>query len=106
MNQPAAPDHEFSLEEVAAALFAKAGISAGLWRLAVRLKFAALNVNLADSPAGPLNPMPAGIVAMDGFALFRAAEPGDLVFDASKVGRGPELPAKSPKLPRSKSAKP
>ena len=86
-----APDHDFSLDEVAAALFARAGITSGLWRLAARLQFTGLTLNLQDSSEKHVRgPMPAGVVGVDGLALFAATKPGDLVFDAAEVLAGAE----------------
>jgi hypothetical protein len=76
------PDHDFSIEDIASALFAQAGITSGLWRLAAKLRFAALTAGL-PGPSDEEEPRPAGMVAIDGLALFKVDKPGQLVFDAA-----------------------
>lgn len=106
------PDHEFPLQEVAAALFAKAGVTSGLWRLAARLRFSGLTVNLSDRDGATVSgPMPAGVVGVDGLALFAATEPGDLVFDAAEVlaaqsqSKAPKKRTQARKVPSKVSSK-
>lgn len=53
------------------------------WRLAALLQFAGLTVNLQNRADGEVRgPMPAGVVGLDGLALFE-------VKDGSQHGAGP-----------------
>jgi hypothetical protein len=86
--------------EVAAAVFAARGITTGLWKVGVGLKFAALN-------AGPSmeEVLPAGVIAVEALVLTKAAEPGPLVYDAASV-TGANAAAARPKAVRARAAKP
>lgn len=86
------PEHEFNLEEIAAALFAAKGIESGLWRLAAKIRFAAITAAAKDG--ANTTPMPTGVVSFEGLALFRSDAPGDLIFDAAKL-RAKKQPTKS-----------
>lgn len=80
---PKDPDLVFSWEEVAAALFVKKGITSGLWRIGVRLRFAAANTGPSDDLM-----MPSGVMGIDAVALTKVDALGPLVFSASPgVGR-------------------
>lgn len=82
MSDPNVPEYEFDLETVASALFAAQGIESGLWRLGVKLHFAALSATWPDSTGGTL---PTGMVGVDGLAFFKVDKPGPLVFDAGEL---------------------
>lgn len=84
MSSPQTPDYDFDLASVAAALMRERGIKSGLWRLAAKMRFAALTLSLGDGAKAP-TPMPTGTVSLDGLALFKADRPGDLVYDAADV---------------------
>lgn len=74
---------EFEWGHVASSLFQDQGIDRGLWRLAVKVHFAALTGQFQMAPDGPTVGLPTGMVGMAGLALMPATEPGPMVFDAS-----------------------
>ena len=76
------PSLEFSWSEVVATLLQSRGISSGLWKLGVRLRFAAINTIQPDSN-DPNDAIPAGVVGIDSISITPASEPGPLVFDAA-----------------------
>lgn len=95
-----APDHVFSLEQIVAALFAASGINSGLWRLAAKVRFAAITAGFPDEK-GILADMPSGMVGIEGLALFSVDEPGPMVFDAApapvkKARRGTKTAERQP----------
>ena len=77
------PEHSFSLEEVAYALFAQRGIKSGLWQFGAKLRFIGLTSKM-PLPEGSEVSMPSGLVGIEGLALHAAKKPGELVFDAAK----------------------
>ncbi len=77
-----APTFEFNIEQVASALFKAKGIKTGLWRVAVKLRFAGITAGF-QSDAGTGEELPTGLVGVAGMALFAVKEPGQLVFDAA-----------------------
>jgi len=76
------PDLMLNWQEVAAAIFAARGITSGWYRVGVRLHFAAMHAGVAENEA-PLAVVPAGMVAVDAVALFKADAGGPMTFDAS-----------------------
>lgn len=71
--------HELSWSEVARLSFAAKGISEGLWKIGVRMTFAAANAGPSEDEV-----LPSGIVGIRCVALTQVTEPGPLVFDAGK----------------------
>jgi hypothetical protein len=76
---------DLSWAEVAKAAFVAKGIENGLWRVALKMSFAATqHVWMeADKSARVL---PTGTVGVEGIALISVKEPGPLVFDAASMG--------------------
>ncbi len=87
MIEPPIPDLEFDWSTVAAALFAANDIKSGLWRVGVKMSFAALTANWEELGSA----YPTAMLGMNGLALFKADAPGAMVFDAAAT------PAPAPK---------
>lgn len=101
------PNVEFSWPQLAKILFEAQGIKSGLWQLAVKLRFAALNMQLSESPEMVLDPaaaVPSSVTALEGLALFPASQPGPMVFDAASLLAPPVALTKT-KAPKKVSAK-
>lgn len=96
------PDHSMNWDEIAAALFAAKGIRSGLWRLAVKLRFAGLTSGWTDD-GGTTLVIPTGLIGLDGLVLFRATEAGPMVFDAAPAKPQTTRAAKRA-IPRRKAA--
>ena len=92
------PSLEFSWSEVVATLLQSRGISSGLWKLGVRLRFAAINTIQPDSN-DPNDAIPAGVVGIDSISITPASEPGPLVFDAATTKAAISNRHSSPPLP-------
>lgn len=86
---------EFAWVDVAQSLFAIRGINRGLWRLAVKVNFAALTAQVETTPGATPIGMPTGMIGMAGLALLPVTEPGLLVFDAAAMSAG-QRPARAP----------
>lgn len=95
--QPA-PDAELSWDELAAAIFAAKGIHEGLWRVAVKLRFAGLTSNWLD-PDGAATTSPTGMIGFEGVALFKSEAPGPMVFDADVAAGQSAIAVKSATKP-------
>ncbi len=93
---PPKPDHELDWPELAAAIFAAKGIHEGLWRIAVKLRFAGLTTNWGELD-GSIITSPTGMVGFEGIALFKAEEPGAMVFCAGEATDSTVVAAKSSK---------
>lgn len=93
------PDHELDWAALAAAIFSAKNINDGLWRLAVKMRFAGLTTNWND-PDGSVLTSPTGLVGVEGVVLFKAEEPGPMVYSASL----PDAVAK-PVVKRARSVK-
>lgn len=80
MEKISIPEVRIGWSEVAAAIFQAQGISSGLWKIGVGLRFAAAN-------AGPSieQTLPTGIVAIESIVLTKVTEKGPLVFDAGQL---------------------
>lgn len=91
MNElTAVPDYEFDLTELAAAALAAREVTTGLWRIGVKLRFAALTAAFEEA-GNPVRPLPAGLVGIEGIALFKAKESGPMVFDAAALRTVPNV---------------
>lgn len=99
------PDHEFDWSAVVWALFAAHGITSGLWRLGVKLRFAGVSLDWTPPDADPKLgvSMPTALTGMEGLALFKVSEPGSMTFDASAARTVAKKPA--PKVKRTSAAK-
>lgn len=75
---------EFNFEQLVAALFAARGITEGLWRVAVKLHFAASTGEWVND--GLKSSLPTGLLGVAGIALISAKEPGPLIYDAAAFG--------------------
>lgn len=102
MNTILEPSHELDWNEIAAAVFQSLGIRTGLWRIGVKLQFAALTGDW-QKEGGAADSMPTGITGFAGLVLFPSAEPGPMVFDADPKSRARYPPSK-PKASAAKKA--
>jgi hypothetical protein len=82
MSDPNVPDHLFDWEAAASALMASKGITTGLWRLGVKLQFAALTAQWNAKQGGNL---PTAMLGVESIALFKADAPGPMVFNAEAL---------------------
>lgn len=81
------PEFVMDWADVAKALFVEKGITEGLWRIGVQLRFAGVTINWMNPDNQEIS-SPTAMVGVEGIALFKAAELGPMVFDAAKlVGR-------------------
>lgn len=87
---------DFAWDEVARALFAREGISSGLWHLGVRVNFMATTVRTQSE--SPNDGMPTGMVGMAGLALRQVPAIGPMVFDASRLKRATRPPKAEPQI--------
>lgn len=108
------PTIELGWPQVAKVILASEGITSGLWRLGVKIRFAGMTMQFQE-PAAPEIPMAAMPVAVSGIAgivLFPATELGPMVFDAAellspKAKLAKPVPAKTTKArsaPKKKAA--
>lgn len=106
------PVVELGWPEIAAIIFASQGITSGLWRLAVKMRFAALNMRVPEINQGETTflALPTGIAAMEAIAIFPSEKPGSMIFDAAQppVSQAKRLakPAVKTKSAASKATKP
>lgn len=103
-SQGIEPDISLNWDDVASAVFTAQAIDSGWWRFGVKLRMAALTARMGE-PSGAQIGLPTALVAVEGVALFRATEGGDLVYDAATrkaVPHGATLAAKT--LPVRKKA--
>jgi len=99
------PAAELSWPELAAAIFVAKGIHEGLWRIAVKLRFAGLTTNWVD-PDGSSMASPTGMIGFEGIALFKSEEPGPMVFDARVIADQPVIAVKSSTKPAARKRAP
>lgn len=80
------PVVELGWPEIAAIIFASKGITSGLWRLAVKMRFTAMNMRVPESDNGEVTflALPTGIAAMEAIAIFPSQKPGPMIFDAAQ----------------------
>lgn len=69
--------------EIAQILFAAKGIKSGFWRLAVKLRQAAIIAEFQEMGTGKTEHFPTSIVGIQAIAMMPAQGPGPMVFDAS-----------------------
>lgn len=98
-DQELRPDHELDWAALAAAIFSAKGINEGLWRVALKMRFAGLTTNW-NNPDGSVLTSPTGLVGIEGVVLFKADEPGPMVYCASA-----HYAAANPVVKRTRSAK-
>lgn len=81
------PAVELDWRELAAIIFASRGITSGLWRLAVKMRFAALNMRFPENINDVNNvlTLPTSVAAIEKIALFSAQTPGPMIFDAAEL---------------------
>lgn len=78
------PEIELEWPEIVSAIFASKGITKGLWRLAIKIRFAGVTMQFHDTNTPELNKtMPVAASGIEGIALFPVSEPGPMVFDAA-----------------------
>lgn len=79
------PVVELGWPEIAAIIFASKGITSGLWRLAVKMRFAAMNMRIpeSDNDGATVLALPTSMAAMEAIALFPSQKPGTMIFDAA-----------------------
>jgi len=112
MNE-ATPEIELTWPQLAKIIFEAHGIKTGLWQIAVKIRFAGMNMQIADGPSELQDPslaVPCSMTAMEGFALFPAQAPGPMIFDASQtLAQAPKIIAKvaaaKPRAATKKAAK-
>lgn len=102
------PVHEIGWPELAELVFAAKGIKSGLWRLGVKIRFAAMGMEFMEREgnAGSITALPAAISAIESIVVFPADKVGPMVFDAST--RKPSLlagtsPATTPRAAAKKT---
>ena len=85
---------ELGWTEVVPMILASKGITAGLWRFALKLRMGGLIMQAAEATdsAGNLVDIPAGVVGIESILMQPADAPGPMVFDAgvfhaAKAGR-------------------
>lgn len=79
---------EFTWPQLAKIIFDARGITTGLWHIAVKIRFAGMNMQIADDPSAPQDPtlaVPCGLTAIEGVALFPVSAPGPMIFDAAQM---------------------
>ena len=80
------PRVELGWPEIAAMIFAAEGITSGLWRVGVKMRFAAMIMQMAEDGNGTnAVALPTSMAAMEAIAIFPAQEPGLMVFDAAAL---------------------
>lgn len=80
------PRVELGWPEIAAMIFAAQGITSGLWRIGVKMRFAAMITQMAEDGNGTnAVALPTSMSAMEAIAIFPAQQPGPMVFDAAKL---------------------
>lgn len=99
------PDAELSWSELATAVFAAKGIHEGLWRVAVKLRFAGLTTNWLEADESS-TATPTGMVGFEGIALFKSDVPGPMVFDAGVAAGEPVAAIKSAIKPAARKRAP
>lgn len=79
------PVIELGWPEIAAIIFASKGITSGLWRLAVKMRFAAMNMQFPekDNDVTTVLMLPTSMAAIEAIALFPSQTPGSMIFDAA-----------------------
>lgn len=95
------PHAELSWSEVAAAIFAAKGIHEGLWRIAVKLRFAGLTSNWVELD-GSSTTSPTAMVGVEGIVLFKSEAPGSMVFDAGEAAGQSAIAVKPATKPAAK----
>lgn len=79
------PRVELGWPEIAAMIFAAQGITSGLWRVGVKIRFAAMIMQMAEDNNGTnAVALPTSMSAMEGIVVFPSHELGPMVFDASQ----------------------
>lgn len=79
---------ELTWPQLAKIIFEAQGIKTGLWQIAIKIRFAGMNMQISEDPSEPQDPslaVPCSMTAMEGFALFPAKAPGPMIFDASQT---------------------
>ncbi|TSA09618.1 MAG: hypothetical protein D4R79_13310 [Comamonadaceae bacterium] len=80
------PHVELGWPEIAAMIFAAQGITSGLWRVAVKVRFAAMMMQMPEDGNGTnAVALPTSVTALEAIAVFPAQEPGPMVFDAAAL---------------------
>ena len=98
------PSVELGWAQIAKVGLASEGISTGLWRIGVKIRFAGMTMQFPDlsAPDGLLA-MPVAASGIEGIALFPADEPGPMVFDAAELSL-PKTKTKTPVAAKSARA--
>lgn len=80
------PVFELDWSEIAASIFAAKGITDGLWRLSLKMRFAAVNMRVpkSDDDLENILSLPSGIASVEAIAIFKVKKPGAMVFDAAQ----------------------
>ncbi len=79
---------ELTWPQLAKIIFDAQGITTGLWQIAVKIRFAGMNMQIADGPSAPEDPtlaVPCSLTAIEGIALFPVNAPGPMIFDAAQT---------------------
>lgn len=81
------PTIELGWPQIARVIFASEGITSGLWRIGVKVRFAGITMQFQEpnAPETPMMAMPVAASGIEAIALFPANEPGLMVFDAAEL---------------------
>lgn len=81
------PTIELGWPQIARVIFASEGITSGLWRLGVKIRFAGMTMQFQEpnAPETPMMAMPVAASGIEAIALFPANELGPMVFDAAEM---------------------
>jgi hypothetical protein len=91
------PTIELGWPQLARVIFASEGITSGLWRLGVKIRFAGMTMQFQEpnAPETPMMAMPVAASGIEAIALFPAKELGLMVFDAAEM-LSPKAPVVKP----------
>ncbi len=79
---------ELTWPQLAKIIFDAQRITTGLWQIAVKLRFAGTNMQIAGDPSAPQDPtlaVPCSLTAIEGVLLFPVNAPGPMIFDAAQT---------------------
>lgn len=80
------PRVELAWPEIAAMIFAAQGITSGLWRVGVKIRFAAMVMQMAEDGNGTnAVSLPTSFSAIESIVVFPAQELGPMVFEAEDL---------------------